>query len=140
MNGPFTFTAAAFALVAGFSITNTTFDLVSDHPPTALTLELLRYNGDGTVTQRLSGDLAASWVARITRIEDGLNRKLCAGAGDAQAIYTGVDSTWTVNDWVGDECPPLQSGDILAAAWTYTNEFGYLVTTTGSFVVGEVTE
>ena len=52
MNGPFTFGAAAFALVAGFSITNTTIDLVSDHPPVALTLELLRYNGNGTVTRK----------------------------------------------------------------------------------------
>ena len=140
MNGPFTFTAAAFALVAGFSITNTTIDLVAQHPPTALTLEVLKYNGDGTVTQRLSGNLSADWVARITRTENGVNRLLCAGAGDAKAIYTGEDSTWSVKDWVGDECPPLQPGDIGSAAWTYTNEFGYLVTTTGSFVVGEVME
>jgi len=140
MNGPFTFGAAAFALVAGFSITNTTIDLVADHPPAALTLELLRYNGDGTVTQRLSGNLSADWVARITRIENGVNRLLCAGQGDAKAIYTGEDSTWSVNDWVGDECPPLQPGDIGAAAWSYINEFGFKVETTGSFVVGEVTE
>jgi len=140
MNGPFTFTAAAFALVAGFSITNSTIDLVADHPPASLTLELLRYNGNGTVTQRLSGNLSADWVARITRTENGVNRLLCAGAGDAKAIYTGEDSTWSVKDWVGDECPPLQPGDIGSAAWTYTNEFGYLVTTTGSFVVGEVME
>jgi len=136
MNGPFTFTAAAFALVAGFSITNTTIDLVSDHPPAALTLELLRYNGNGTVTQRLSGNLSADWVARITRIEGGINRLLCAGSGDKKAIYTGENSTWSVDDWVGDKCPELQPGDIGAAAWSYINEFGFKVETTGSFIVG----
>ena len=140
MNTPFMLMAGAFALVASFSITNTAFDLASQAPPRSLVLELLQYNPDNTVTQRLSGDIAASWVTRITRIENGISKHLCSGSGLAKGIYTGVSSTWTVDDWVGAQCPEVLPGDIGTAIWTYTNQFGYEVATTGRFVVEEIRE
>lgn len=134
MNGAVTTTAAMVAAAFGFSLTWTLSDLTA--PPTRnLTLELLQYNGDGTVTQRLSGGVPAMWTARITRPAEPAAILLCSGSGDTPGIYTGQVSTWSTSDWTGDDCPPLRPGDVLSAAWTYQNHEGFLVTTIGQVIV-----
>ena len=136
MNIPFTTTAAVIAGYLGFSIST---DVATVMEPRSLTLETLHYNDDQTVTQRLSGNISAMWSVRVHRTVAGVTSLLCEGAGDTPGIYTGNTSTWSVSDWVGDDCPPLLPGDNARAAWEYVNDTGTPVTVIGTFIVGETT-
>ena len=136
MSSFFTPTLAIFGLGLGFSVSWTVADFSATAPPRSLNLEFLQYNNDGTVTQRLSGDITADWTASILREVDGVIEVLCDGQGDGQGIYEGLTTTYTTATWVGDDCPPLQPGDIGRAGWTYINEAGTVVTITGRFLVG----
>ena len=136
MNGTFSIAASLAAGIMGFSLVYTADDIVNPPSQKALVLELLRYNNDGTVTQRLSGDIAADWSARISREVDGITSVLCEGQGKGKGLYVGDEATFTTDVWTGGDCPTLQNGDILTASWEYRNEYGYFVTTFGEVVVG----
>lgn len=134
MNTPFTALAAGVAAYLGFSLTT---DVVQLAAPRTLTLNYLRLNDDGTVTQQLSGGVAADWSVRVHRVENGVSTILCAGKGSVPGVYTGSTDTWTMNEWVGDDCPDLAPGDEAFAAWEYVNDTGTPVTVIGTIVVGE---
>ena len=135
MSGAITYTAIGCAAVLGFSVSYTANDF-AEAPMRNLVLEELRYNGDGTVTQRLSGDIPADWAANIVRVSNGMTQVLCTGQGIASGIYIGSEDTYSTDVWTGADCPALISGDVGKASWTYKNEHGFTVTTIGQFVVG----
>jgi len=93
--------------------------------PGALVVEELHYS-DGKFTQTVSpssGDgIPARWAAEIFRVTNGATKQLCAGSG--QGIYTGKTDIYNADDWTGDTCPELRSGDIAEAAWSYTDADG----------------
>jgi len=135
MNMPFTIGAACMACYLGFSVSRDAIKII-DPAPRALVLEVLKYNPDGTVTQKLSGNITAQWSARVHRQNGALTTVLCSGPLQTETgVYVGNESTWAMNDWVGDDCPELQAGDEARAAWEYRNDAGILVTVIGRFVV-----
>lgn len=137
MNSPLSISVVALAGVFGFTFTTTAIEY-ADVDPRSLALEVLQYNDDGTVTQKISGGLPADWAAQITRNVGGVDEVLCSGRGRGP-IYDGSEVTYSTSDWTFDDCPPLVSGDIGISSWEYVNENGTPVTISGRFVVGEDT-
>lgn len=102
-------------------------------------LEYVEINGIGYVRQQVvSTDdtiIPARWQAAIERQENGTTRLLCTGSGFGN--YNGEISTWSLDDWTGDDCPEAKAevGDIFEVSWTYENTYGYSVTIGGRFVL-----
>lgn len=103
-------------------------------PRLHLSLERLDY-ADGIVTQQLSGDIEARWSANISRLVDGGLVILCEGHGTEPGIYRGEITPYSPSEWTGGDCPPLESGDVGEASWTYLNEHGLRIIITGHFTV-----
>ena len=109
----------ASVLLFGFA-GNTVGGFVGDwttQDPIGMQLVNISYE-NGYVTQRHevigAVSIIADWAAQIQRNDV----VLCSGG--AKATYNGVtDKRMTVDVWVGDDCPDLQSGDILTASWEY---------------------
>jgi len=85
--------------------------------PVGMTLVHLEYS-NGMVTQRheVTGAevIRGDWTAQAIRGQT----PLCGGGGTAP--YDGSTyKTMSVDEWTGDECPPLQPGDKLEAAWEW---------------------
>lgn len=104
----------------------------------------------GTFTQEvgpIEGEaMSATWSVQIGRVINGVTQQLCAGSSASISLYTGqpwgpgiydgTRDTYSVDDWVGSECPALQPGDIAQAAWEYHNSHGLKQSTSVIYVVG----
>ena len=100
----------------------------------AMFLERLEYN-NGMFTQehRLEGGgiIRMAWAAEIVRG----NVQLCGGGG--YAPYEGGTKVFTPDDWTGDDCPELQTGDIARASWEYTTSRGFTASISGEIEIQE---
>jgi len=77
----------------------------------------MRYE-DGVIRQHLgvvgAPFIQANWVVRVTRG----SKYLCGDGGSG--TYTGEPSPeMTVDVWAGDDCPPLEPGDVAQASWEW---------------------
>ncbi len=106
-------------------------------------LEYLEIEGKGYFRQQInsvSGDpVPAAWAVQITRVdENGVSEQLCAGRSSPErpGSYSGEVDTWSLDDWVGDDCPDvLQNGDVAEVSWSYTNNYETLATLGAKLVV-----
>lgn len=118
-----------FAGAGGYDAAKNVF---SDPKPYGLQFVSLEYR-DGRFTQDirvLNADaVRAEWAAKIMRGTD----ILCAGGGTS--TYQGKLVTMAPDVWVGDNCPPLEAGDMAFASWTYENVNGKNVTISGELEI-----
>jgi hypothetical protein len=117
---------AGVGLLAGFGFG----DLISTEER-SMSLIDLRYE-DGYFIQSHqvnSGPIKGYWSAEIMR--DG--QQLCSGGGEAP-YETGVKQ-FNANDWTGDDCPELLTGDIARAVWEYRLNNGGIAAISGEIVI-----
>ena len=72
----------------------------------------------------------AKWAAKITRSGE----ILCSGGGIG--IYQDKVSIMNEDIWTGGNCPPLKTGDLAIASWTYETVNGHNVTISGEVKIG----
>lgn len=113
------------------------FEAVTSKPqPYAMQLKALHFNG-GEIGQNIivTGNqrVPAQWTAQITRN----GKMICAGSGHfAYEPRDGTKVKWlTPSEWTGDECPPLQDGDVASAVWQYRNVYGFAERTSGELTI-----
>ena len=95
--------------------------------PYGLQAAELKYE-DGKFIQRIvpinAPRVPAQWTAEINRN----GSQICGGSGFAN--YEGVEQIYSPNDWTGDNCPELKTGDFAIATWKYqdVNDNNIIVT------------
>lgn len=135
--------------------TGTTVDVLTrseEPPPIYLTVAALGYDEDtGIFTQHIvpstSHAISAEWNTQIVRPVDSVVVPLCAGGSQSinpetgqpwgNGLYDGTQTSMSVDDWVGAECPKLQPGDKAAASWTYQNEYGVFQTVSTTHTISK---
>ena len=134
------YVTSAISGVAMFvGVTQFTEALWSDPPPTDMVIYELKWD-DGAVVQRLGGSdgnpVVGDWTATFWR-HDETDHILCRGsnAPGEPGTYMGELQRYTPDEWTGDDCPTLVSGDRGVAAWTYVNDHGLRVTVAAEFYI-----
>lgn len=127
---------SALGLLGGIGIADVVESVTEPPGQLIMTLKELRFE-DGKFGQSFrvtgKGKIKADWAAKVTRGSD----ILCAGGGTApysDAVKKEL-STMAPDIWTGDDCPPLQAGDIGEAIWTYKTQDGSKVTISGEVTV-----
>ncbi len=121
------------AVAAGVYLAAWGLDEVVPDGPTRVALKGLSYE-NGLFTQEHlisgSGALSMDWTAEINRE----NRQLCSGGGTAPYSNENPKS-FTADDWTGDVCPELQTGDEAFAVWEYFDDEGTRVRVSGLVII-----
>lgn len=111
-------------------------DQVADPPPVTLSVERLEYR-DGKFRQHIQpigGDvITGRWSAKITRG----TRHLCGGGGTAP--YDGKPYEFDPDQWTGDQCPPLRTGDRATGVWEWVGHDGLTRRISAVVVIGDDT-
>jgi xanthosine utilization system XapX-like protein len=118
---------------AGVGVVDTAQHILGPPPERSMQLSELSIDRvSGTVTQRLTvngGPISANWSAEILRGDESL----CSGGGVAP--YNGEVATFSIDGWVGDDCPVLNTGDQARGVWEYRTKEGFVVSIKGEVTV-----
>lgn len=127
---------ALFGLSFGIGAA-TIWEAVTNEPAEySMTLKELHFDGERigqNIIVNSKHPVPATWTAQIMRN----GKQICAGSGKFN--YEPRDGTvvkWmTPSEWTGDQCPPVQPGDLARATWKYQNVHGFTAITSGDLII-----
>ena len=116
---------AFVAFMAGVGVTDVTKSVLLKPKEYGAQFVFLKFE-NGRFHQHIKpiniSELRMEWAAKISR-----NGEIICSGGDV-SVYTDQVAIMNPNIWTDDDCPPLQSGDVATASWTYKNVDNHNVT------------